>query len=221
MRLLVRLIPALCITACMLIVIALPAVAASGSATLRWTAPGDDSLSGRATGYDLRYSTSPITVSNFAAATHVSGVPAPNTAGSAESFTITGLTAGVIYYFAIKTVDDAGNWSVLSNVVNSSIGTVAVRLPVAFSLSIPWPNPARGAAHWLYTLPEPGALVIDAYDTSGRHVANIASGWMAAGQREAIWDLRDDRGRKVAAGLYLIRASYGGQTQTKRLLVTG
>lgn len=221
LRLFGRSILALCITTCVLAVSAHTAAAASGSTTLRWTAPGDDSLSGRATAYDLRYSTTPITVANFALATRVPGVPAPNTPGSAESFTITGLVSGVIYYFAIKTVDEVGNWSALSNVLNSSIGTVAVRVPLAFSLSIPWPNPARGAAHWLSTLPEPGELEIDAFDTSGRHVANIAHGWMASGQRETVWNLRDDRGRKVAAGLYLIRASYGSQTLTKRLVVVG
>ena len=43
------------------------------SVTLRWTAPGDDGLAGRATRYDLRYSKTLITAANFASATVVNG----------------------------------------------------------------------------------------------------------------------------------------------------
>ena len=38
----------------------------TGSVTLIWTAPGDDSLTGTATRYDIRYSLFPITDENFA-----------------------------------------------------------------------------------------------------------------------------------------------------------
>src|SRR5690242_17292972 len=42
------------------------------AATLTWTAPGDDANTGQASSYDLRYSTSPITASNFSQMTPVS-----------------------------------------------------------------------------------------------------------------------------------------------------
>jgi len=85
--------------------------------TVRWTAPGDDYRVGRATAYDLRYSTSPITESNFDLATSVTGLPAPATSGTVQAVTVSGLNHGTRYYLAIKTVDDAGNWSTLSNVM--------------------------------------------------------------------------------------------------------
>jgi hypothetical protein len=86
------------------------------SITLNWTAPGDDGDVGQATAYDVRYSTSPITEQNWDSATPVDGEPAPSPAGSAESFTVSGLQPSTTYYFAIKTSDEAGNWSGLSNV---------------------------------------------------------------------------------------------------------
>jgi hypothetical protein len=88
--------------------------------TLSWTAPGDDGSSGTATSYDVRYSTSPITSSNWANATPISGVPAPHASGTAESFTVTGLTGGVTYYFALKAGDEVPNWSSLSNVASGT-----------------------------------------------------------------------------------------------------
>ena len=91
------------------------------SVDLTWTAPGDDGSVGTAAAYDLRYSTSPITDDvSFAAATQVSGVPAPKPAGGAEAFSVPGLTASTHYYFAVKTRDEVPNWSALSNVVDTT-----------------------------------------------------------------------------------------------------
>jgi chitodextrinase len=87
-------------------------------ATLRWTAVGDDSLTGTATGYDLRYSTAPITAANWAAATPVTGEPAPTAPGTTQSATVTGLTRQTHYYFAIRVSDNGGNLSALSNVAD-------------------------------------------------------------------------------------------------------
>ena len=87
------------------------------SVALHWTAVGDDSLTGTATLYDVRMSTAPITEGNWSSATVVSGAPTPLESGNAQSLVVRGLTFGTTYYFGIKTVDDAGNWSGLSNVL--------------------------------------------------------------------------------------------------------
>jgi hypothetical protein len=84
-------------------------------ALLAWTAPGDDGSTGTAAGYDLRYSTQPITAGNFASATQVATPPPILAAGSAQSYAMTGLTGSTTYYFALKTRDEAGNWSAISN----------------------------------------------------------------------------------------------------------
>ena len=86
------------------------------SITLNWTAPGDDGDVGQATTYDIRYSLEPITEANWNDCTQASNPPAPQPAGSVESFTIGGLDPSTLYYFAIKTGDEAGNWSGLSNI---------------------------------------------------------------------------------------------------------
>src|SRR4029077_6093796 len=62
------------------------------SATLGWSAVGDDSLTGTAASYDIRYSTSPITGQNWSSATQISGEPAPAAAGTPQNVTIRGLT---------------------------------------------------------------------------------------------------------------------------------
>jgi hypothetical protein len=86
------------------------------TATLGWNATGDDSLTGTAASYDIRYSTSPITAGNWAAATRVTGAPTPAAPGTPQSHLVRGLSRQGTYYFGIRVSDDAGNVSALSNV---------------------------------------------------------------------------------------------------------
>lgn len=89
----------------------------SNSVDLTWTAPGDDSTVGTASEYDIRYLTVPITDGNWASAVQVSGEPLPLQSGNAQGMTVNGLSSSTEYYFAVKTLDEAPNTSVLSNVI--------------------------------------------------------------------------------------------------------
>jgi hypothetical protein len=88
----------------------------SDSVTLNWTAPGDDGNEGTATTYDVRYSKEPITDANWDGATQCDGEPSPKPVSSSETFTVIGLSPNTVYYFAMKTADEALNLSDLSNV---------------------------------------------------------------------------------------------------------
>ena len=90
------------------------------SLALRWTAPGDDGNSGTATSYDIRYSTSSITAGNWGSATPVTGEPTPTAAGTVQTYTITGLQGSRQYYVAIRTLDNGGNLSSISNIATGT-----------------------------------------------------------------------------------------------------
>ena len=100
---------------------------------LAWTAPGDDDRVGTASRYEVRYVTSgELTDATWPGATRVGGVPSPLPAGGDEVVRIEGLSADTAYRFGVRTVDDNGNVSPLSNVV--SLRTAAV--PVQFLVHI-------------------------------------------------------------------------------------
>jgi len=131
------------------------------SMRLTWSAPGDDSTSGTASEHDIRYSSSPITIQNWNAATQVSNEPAPAVAGTEQTMVVSELESGTVYYFAMRTADEVPNWSGLSNVVNGTtldiVAPAAIEDLQAFTgenageLAIGWTSPGDdsllGTAH--------------------------------------------------------------------------
>lgn len=94
------------------------------SIAVSWTTPGDDSLTGLASQFDLRYSLSPINAANFASATRWTSMPTPAAPGTRQGVTVTGLAPSTTYYFAIKTADEVPNWSLISNVISRATTAV-------------------------------------------------------------------------------------------------
>ncbi|MDB4285403.1 fibronectin type III domain-containing protein, partial [bacterium] len=91
-----------------------------GEVDLTWTAGFDDGDTGTATYYDIRYSTADIlNDTDFGDATQVVGEPSPGT----ESMTVTGLTGGATYFFAIKAGDEVPNWSAVSSSTSAAAKT--------------------------------------------------------------------------------------------------
>ena len=83
---------------------------------LHWTAPGDDGLSGRAEGYDVRLSTTPIDdEEDFEAASIVPVLYLPSFPGMTENLMFALPQSDITYHFALKAFDEAGNISELSN----------------------------------------------------------------------------------------------------------
>ncbi|TMQ57200.1 MAG: hypothetical protein E6K76_11280 [Candidatus Eisenbacteria bacterium] len=127
-----------CATSVAILVSLVPAVpsvftpnpAFAASATLLWTAPGDDGSVGRASQYALRISTNAIsakdTLSWWNAATSLSMAgKIPAVAGTLDSTVVSGLTSGTRYYAIIRAADEVPNWSGFSNVAAIDAALVA------------------------------------------------------------------------------------------------
>lgn len=84
---------------------------------LKWKATGDDGRVGVASSYDLRYARSPMTEETWPNATPVPLVPAPLPPGEWEYVLVSGLDSATRYWFALMAVDEKGNASPLSAVV--------------------------------------------------------------------------------------------------------
>lgn len=198
------------------------ALAASGNRiSLIWTTTGDDGSQGTATAYDIRYSTVPITEGNFYLCQQISNLPVPYEAGILQTVSVEGLSPLMTYYFAMKVGDERGNWSPMSNLaLHSPPGSVSTaEVPLTLSFSAPMPNPARRGTRFEMSLPQAGPVRVEVFDLSGRKVRTLAAGRREAGRADLTWNLTDDRGLPVEAGVYLVRAALPGRTWNHRAVV--
>lgn len=81
------------------------------------------------------------------------------------------------------------------------------------------PNPSRGPSTLDLELGRPGRAQITIIDASGRLVRALVEGSLPAGRHQFAWDGRDERGGRVASGVYFVRAGCGDRHETRRLTV--
>ena len=110
--------------------------------------------------------------------------------------------------------------------VNASVGAVIPPLTLAagVSLASPAPNPwLRGAGGGLavtFALPAQAPDVdLAIYDVSGRRVATLAQGTLAAGPHTAHWDGVALAGGSVRPGVYFVRLAALGGVRTSRVAI--
>lgn len=89
------------------------------------------------------------------------------------------------------------------------------------ALSAPWPDPARARVSAALALGAPARARVEVLDLAGRRVRVLADRDLPAGRTTIEWDLRDARGRRVAPGVYLVRARAAGGLAVRRVAVTG
>jgi len=114
--------------------------------------------------------------------------------------------------FAFRTVFSGGE--------GTSAPAGAAPPPAAFArLLPPQPNPANPSATIRFVLSAARAVELDVYAPSGRCVRVLFRGAAPTGLSEHRWDGRDDRGRPLASGLYLVRLHTGEETHAAKLVL--
>jgi len=86
--------------------------------------------------------------------------------------------------------------------------------PEKFILHQNYPNPFNPLTTIAYELPEDGLVSLRVYDLTGREVANLASGWQAAGIYTIPWDATG-----LASGTYFYKLISGSDQAVRRLLL--
>lgn len=84
-------------------------------------------------------------------------------------------------------------------------------------LHAPTPNPTTSGCDVAFELATAGQVALDVFDVRGRHVRTIASGRFAGGEHRRAWDGRSANGAPLGAGVYFVRLTAGGVTQSRKL----
>jgi hypothetical protein len=117
-----------------------------------------------------------------------------------------------------------GNPLILDRVFDDCLNATGVRdaariAPVAL-LSLPRPNPARGATTLSLSLPARSHAAVTVHDVRGRVVRRLLDGVLEAGVHQVTWDGRTDQGYPAASGVYFFRAATGEGSPTRRVVRT-
>lgn len=82
-----------------------------------------------------------------------------------------------------------------------------------------YPNPLSSYTSIKYQLRKPGRVVIKIYDATGQPIKSFIRQHNTAGVYSIIWDRKDNRGQKVAAGIYFYQVNFANETYTKKMIV--
>lgn len=77
------------------------------------------------------------------------------------------------------------------------------------------PNPFRHATTFEFELKFPEHVDLAVFDVHGRRVRVLVAGTRPAGRNAILWDGRDERGRRVAAGTYFFRFRAAGLSYSR------
>lgn len=127
--------------------------------------------------------------------TEITSLLRPN--GGQFQYLDTGAEPGVPYEYQVEVFGPQG----LENV----LGPLPAEMPAAvMSLSVR-PNPAAGAPTVAFTLPRSGDVTLRVFDLEGREVSESLWPGMKPGSYQRSWEPLDRAGRRLPAGLYIIR----------------
>jgi hypothetical protein len=107
---------------------------------------------------------------------------------------------------------NAGFWD------GARITTEVDDIPVAFRLRQNYPNPFNPVTTIEFSLARGCAVNLTIYDVSGRAIRRLVHEPRPAGRYREIWDGTNERGARVATGLYFYRLEAGSFTSVKKMV---
>lgn len=81
------------------------------------------------------------------------------------------------------------------------------------------PNPVAGQATFEYSLDKAANVNIEVYSIDGRYQASILDAYVEQGISRFVWNVRDDIGRKLPAGVYFVVLQTDSEKVTQRMVV--
>jgi hypothetical protein len=98
------------------------------------------------------------------------------------------------------------------------VGPENTEPPSRVSLLPAYPNPFVTRTRIAFTLLEESPVILNLFGVNGRLVRSLHQGNLTAGAWSFPWDGRDDLGRRVPAGIYLVHLVAGDQSQSSRII---
>ena len=98
---------------------------------------------------------------------------------------------------------------------DASVSVVTTK-PIQTTISTPFPNPFNPVTTIRFTLAESGPVSLQVYNPLGQLVRDLSAN-MTVGQHSIAWNGRDDRGRLLGSGVYLVKLQAGSVVKVRRM----
>ena len=86
------------------------------------------------------------------------------------------------------------------------------------SIVLVYPNPFNLSTTITFKDLEGGDVKIGIYDVQGRLIKILLAAGIQGGDKKAVWDARDNSGRRISSGIYFVRVESGKYSSTIKLL---
>ncbi|NUM76974.1 T9SS type A sorting domain-containing protein, partial [candidate division KSB1 bacterium] len=70
-----------------------------------------------------------------------------------------------------------------------------------------------------FALPEAGEVTLAIYNMSGQLVKRLVAGELSAGRHDLVWEATDERGSRVASGVYVYVLQAGDFVAQRKLVL--
>ncbi len=121
--------------------------------------------------------------------------------------------AGAPVAYTLRQRLASGGWTTLDSRM------VQLAVPQASRVASVQPNPFNPSTTIELQIARTDEVQLAVYDLQGREVAVLARGTMMAGAHRVTWNGRDDGGRAVASGAYVVRLTTSDRVDTRRVML--
>ena len=132
------------------------------------------------------------------------------------------VTASAAGYDSL-TVDDVlvnYNLATTVNFVLQETSNADDHLPVvATALNGNYPNPFNPETTISYSVKEAGRVKLEVYNIKGQLVRTLVDEEQTTGHYKLVFDAKDDRGRSIASGVYMLRMAAPGYRKTSKMIL--
>ena len=80
-----------------------------------------------------------------------------------------------------------------------------------------YPNPFNPTTTIRYDLPREASVTLRVFSVMGREIRTLVDEVQSAGMQSVVWDGRDNRGKSLASGVYMVRLEAGNDVRMVRV----
>jgi M6 family metalloprotease-like protein len=132
-------------------------------------------------------------------------------AGASYEYRDAEVRPGGTYFYKLEEVVIRGEGLVF--------GPYQVSIPAAFALEQNRPNPFNPTTTIQFVLPVSARARLTVFDPSGRRIRTLVDGFLRADRYRAVWDGRDESGRRVGSGVYFYRLEADDFHRTRKMIL--